>query len=44
MIMGYVGQQKICFKGERSKMDMDKGATLKEKMMDQKSWTREAHK
>ena len=31
-------------KGERSKMDMDKGAILKEKMMDQKSWTREAHK
>jgi len=34
MIMGEVGEvevgkQKICFKGERSKMDMDKGATLR---------------
>ena len=24
-------------------MDMDKGATLKEKMMDQNSWTKEKH-
>ena len=43
MIMGKVGQQKIYFKGERLKMDIDKGATLKEKMMDQNSWTKEKH-
>ena len=43
MIVGEVGQQKIYFKGERSKMDIDKGATLKEKMMDQISWTKEKH-